>query len=986
MPDPHEETVALLEDHPEREQTIRSLLTLDAERDTWSFDEAALDSGTFGELVSRGIVEKVDGEYRIADRAATQAALDGDARPQSDGTEPQEDGLSLDISLGSVDWTLVGSLVALVGLVVLFRTAFSWSAVFRDGHVVLMGNDAYLYRDWVEHLLRADPTLGGLPQRMATHDVLMIVTAWGLAGVLGGTANAAGMALAWYPVVAAVVVGLAVYGMATVAFDRQTGLASLAVYAVTPAAVYRTALGFGDHHAFDYVWLSITLASLVVLAGQRVDWRTVTRRRVLAAAGVVVGVVAQTFAWRAGPLLLLPIGVYLVVRCAADIAAGRSPVRSNAWLLGSLAVGSVLVLGVHALLGWAEPFRALSPALLAGGAVLVASVSEVASRRDTAPGVALGAEFVGGIALFGLAFVVFQPVQVAFSDGLRYFQTYGQSDIAETLSLFSTQNGGLIAPFLFFGFAFFFGIGALVAASVWVSRTDRPSILCLVTYGWCFVVAAAVQLRFAAQLAIPLSVFTGVAFVYIATRIDLLPEPEWLSVQGDGRPTITDTDATKTTLTLPDSRTLLNLGLLFLLVGGVGFVQAPVKTTQLAVEDATYDAAVGTDTVAEQQARSWPENYVFSQWGRNRVYNYFVSGHAESYSYARENYGAFVSSTAPESWYRTLASNSTGFVVVQPQPAITESATVQSRLWDRWGSRGNGTDGVGHYQAVYANDQRKVFQLVPGARLTGTSTPNTTVDLQTTVELDERQFQYTRRVETNRYGEYGVTVPYSGTYSVQNRTRTVSDAAVENGSTIGPYVAHYSFDDRRGDVVTDAVGGTTGTIQGAEWVDGPRGSALAFDADSNDTVLVDDSAGQLQGAEQFTICTRAKPDDSTAARQDVVNVGGFDALIAWGGQAGWEVYFRNQTGSYSLMATSDQPTGWTDVCGRYDGSTLELWIDGDLVAERPATGTVGDQGGTTSIGSFSNNDRFFDGTVDDVRIYRSALEPSQIRNLTTRDD
>ncbi|QSG08040.1 UDP-glucose 6-dehydrogenase [Halapricum desulfuricans] len=50
-------TESLLEDRPDLETALEELLTVDAERDTWTFDDVPVDSGTFGELVSREIVE-----------------------------------------------------------------------------------------------------------------------------------------------------------------------------------------------------------------------------------------------------------------------------------------------------------------------------------------------------------------------------------------------------------------------------------------------------------------------------------------------------------------------------------------------------------------------------------------------------------------------------------------------------------------------------------------------------------------------------------------------------------------------------------------------------------------------------------------------------------------------------------------------------------------------------------------------------------------
>ena len=68
----------LLEERPDLEPAIEAALAADEAHGTWTFDDLDTDSGSFGELVSQGVVEKADGEYRVADPAATRAALDGE--------------------------------------------------------------------------------------------------------------------------------------------------------------------------------------------------------------------------------------------------------------------------------------------------------------------------------------------------------------------------------------------------------------------------------------------------------------------------------------------------------------------------------------------------------------------------------------------------------------------------------------------------------------------------------------------------------------------------------------------------------------------------------------------------------------------------------------------------------------------------------------------------------------------------------------------
>ncbi|QSG12831.1 Dolichol phosphate-mannose mannosyltransferase [Halapricum desulfuricans] len=79
MTDVRAATESLLEDRPDLETALEELLAVDAEHDTWTFEDVPFDSGTFGELVSRDIVEKTDGEYRLRDRAPS-----GDRRPGYD--------------------------------------------------------------------------------------------------------------------------------------------------------------------------------------------------------------------------------------------------------------------------------------------------------------------------------------------------------------------------------------------------------------------------------------------------------------------------------------------------------------------------------------------------------------------------------------------------------------------------------------------------------------------------------------------------------------------------------------------------------------------------------------------------------------------------------------------------------------------------------------------------------------------------------------
>ncbi|MFC7082346.1 hypothetical protein [Halorussus caseinilyticus] len=182
-----------------------------------------------------------------------------------------------------------------------------------------------------------------------------------------------------------------------------------------------------------------------------------------------------------------------------------------------------------------------------------------------------------------------------------------------------------------------------------------------------------------------------------------------------------------------------------------------------------------------------PRNYVLSKWGRNRMYNHFVSGEAKGYHFAEQHYEPFLASKDPEGQYRELQGN-VGFVVtkdldVQKVPKNSNYA----RLHLRYGSAGpNGATGAGHYRALYASDDGsvKVFTPVPGANVTGARSANATLTVSKSVEIEGASFEYRRKVSTGPDGEFSVTVPYSGTYSVGNRTVAVPESAVQNGGNV----------------------------------------------------------------------------------------------------------------------------------------------------------------------------------------------------------
>ena len=189
-------------------------------------------------------------------------------------------------------------------------------------------------------------------------------------------------------------------------------------------------------------------------------------------------------------------------------------------------------------------------------------------------------------------------------------------------------------------------------------------------------------------------------------------------------------------------------------------------------------------------------------------------------------------------------------------------------------------------------------------------------------------------------------------------------------------VAAYSFDDGAGTTLADASGnGHSGTISGATWAAGRTGTALSFNGSSAAVDLGSLGTFYQSG---FTLEAWVKKQDAT--RKDTAVVG------SWNG-SGPMLWVDHQVGHYQLtlggsfsgyLDSGHTPVGgqWQHVAATYDGTTARYYIDGTEVASRAAASV-----GTSDvwrIGAYGASlAGFFDGLIDDVRIYNHALTTAE---------
>jgi hypothetical protein len=201
----------------------------------------------------------------------------------------------------------------------------------------------------------------------------------------------------------------------------------------------------------------------------------------------------------------------------------------------------------------------------------------------------------------------------------------------------------------------------------------------------------------------------------------------------------------------------------------------------------------------------------------------------------------------------------------------------------------------------------------------------------------------------------------------------------------GP-IAAYSFDEGEGEVAEDSAGEHDGTIEGAEWARGKYGSALKFNAEDGDVVKV--PVSEDFEVEEFTLQAWVRPEEDLEYAPVVANTSsGFGYSLYAGGDGGYlghpEARITEDRWGETVSTVADPPAlplnAWSHLTATYDGAFLRLYINGELVDTDDAPSVIAGEG-ELQIGGDEDWSAagFFDGRIDEVRIYDRALDGGEV--------
>jgi Concanavalin A-like lectin/glucanases superfamily len=258
--------------------------------------------------------------------------------------------------------------------------------------------------------------------------------------------------------------------------------------------------------------------------------------------------------------------------------------------------------------------------------------------------------------------------------------------------------------------------------------------------------------------------------------------------------------------------------------------------------------------------------------------------------------------------------------------------------------------------------------------------PNTTYYLLATTDLALSPMALWSRVSTNVFsagGQFTNAAPI-GLSGPQEFYVIVTNQPV----TFPGLVAAYSFNEGSGVTVYDASGnGNNGNIGSASWTSsGKYGSALVFDGSSSFVTIPD--APSLDLTTGMTLEAWVNPSVNNSTWQDVIYKGddvyflegdtSSSGLAAVGG-----TFYNADSAIYS---THKLPLNkWTFLTATYDQNTLKLYTNGVLVASASDTTAISTSSNPLSIGGDPIFGQYFEGTIDEVRVYNVALTQSQIQ-------
>ena len=204
-------------------------------------------------------------------------------------------------------------------------------------------------------------------------------------------------------------------------------------------------------------------------------------------------------------------------------------------------------------------------------------------------------------------------------------------------------------------------------------------------------------------------------------------------------------------------------------------------------------------------------------------------------------------------------------------------------------------------------------------------------------------------------------------------------------------VAHWGFDEGKGGLLHDRSGNNNhGKIHGATWVKCGDGYALRFDGTDDYVNCGQGPSLDIRGA--ISLEAWVCPEGMVKDESGIVGKQFSSYLLTYytNGNCYWYICEGANNCNASLY-----PGSWSHMVGTFDGNTMRLYLDGEMVRTRQSKHRAINAGRNLFIGCVlgdaSADDpaytttAYFKGLIGGVRIYNRPLSQEEVRNRYERE-
>ena len=206
----------------------------------------------------------------------------------------------------------------------------------------------------------------------------------------------------------------------------------------------------------------------------------------------------------------------------------------------------------------------------------------------------------------------------------------------------------------------------------------------------------------------------------------------------------------------------------------------------------------------------------------------------------------------------------------------------------------------------------------------------------------------------------------------------------------GPLVGHWQMDEQWGSLLQDATENQNeASLRGSpKRTEGKSGQAIFLNG--NNQYAIAPSTPSLNITDAITLAAWIMP--AKKGTQYIIkkaihgSTDGYELSLSSSGQAFFRINEATSDNAYRLNSKIHYPTDgetWVHLAATFDGETMKLYINGHenntyLLTEPQR---INSNNKALAIGAQSDGNSEFKGSIDDVRIYNTALSSRQVREL-----